>query len=62
MDKKKIPEDKIAAEEILKDSELDSIAGGGGQTGVGSVKIFNAPPVLSNPTDNIKYGGQLGSG
>ena len=55
MDKKKIPEDKIAAEEILKDSELDSIAGGGGT-------VTGDEFVLPNPTDNIKYGGQLGSG
>ena len=54
MDNKKIPEDKIAAEEILSYKELDSVAGGGwtGGTGVGSVKIFNAPPVPSNPTYN----------
>ncbi len=64
MDDKKIREDKPAAEEILKDAELDSVAGGGraGGTGVGMVNIFKSQTVPLEPTDGVFIFGQLGPG
>lgn len=64
MDNKQIPDNKIAAEEILKDSELDSVAGGGhaGGTGVGCVPVFKSPLDLSNLTNELRIAGQLGTG
>ena len=64
MDNKKIPEDKIAAEEILSYKELDSVAGGGraGGTGVGMVNIFSSQTVPLEPTDGVFIFGQLGPG
>ena len=64
MDNKQTPDNKIATEEILNDSELDSVAGGehAGGTGVGSVSVFNAPPVPSDPTDTVLVFGQLDPG
>lgn len=70
MDNKQTYDNKIAAEELIKDSELDSVVGGGwvsqtghgkvthGQTGTGSaIKLMP-----SNPADNVNYGAQLGPG
>ena len=65
MDNKQIPNDKIAAEELIKDSELDSVAGGGqtwGGTGVGCLPVFNSQSVQSDPTDDVLVFGQLGPG
>ena len=64
MDNKQTLNDKIAAKEILKDSQLDSVVGGGhaGGTGVGCFPVFDSEPVQLNPVNNVKYGGQLGAG
>ena len=64
MDNKQTLDNKIAAEEILKDSELESVAGGGhaGGTGVGCLPVFNSQSVQSDPTDDVLVFGQLGPG
>ena len=64
MDNKQMPDDKIAAEELLSDSELDSVTGGGraGQTGPGYIPVDKPRLLPSNPTNEVKYGGQLGLG
>lgn len=55
MDNKQTPDNKITAEEILKDSELDSVAGGG-QSGPGDEFV------PSDPTHDVLVFGQLGPG
>ncbi len=73
MDNKQTLNDKITAEEILKDSELDSVAGGSlsgqtnpnflpdgfpSQTGHGFSPKFISPSQIGDTV----YGGQLGHG
>ncbi|MBR3050463.1 MAG: hypothetical protein IKN16_04965 [Selenomonadaceae bacterium] len=73
MNDKQNREDKKLAEEILKDEELDSVAGGSwggqmnpsflpdgihGQTGPGYSPKFISP----SQTNDTVYGGQLGPG
>ena len=73
MDKNKIPDNKIATEKILKDAQLDSVAGGiwggqtnpsflpdnyPGQTGAGFSPKFISPSQIGETV----YGGQLGTG
>ena len=70
MDKKKIPNDKIADAELISDKELDSVAGSG-QTGTGDSgdrddpnfksksSTLNAPSVPSSQISEFKISGQL---
>ena len=54
MDNKQMPDDKIAAEELLSDSELDSIVGGFGLSI--ALMLYNSIKSLSGGNNASKKG------
>ena len=58
MDNKQTPDDKIAAEELLNDAQLDNVTGGG-QLGTGCFSVDNSLLLKTDPTNEVKHFEQL---